>query len=193
MLRRYGFNTQPPEGGWKYNNENKGIPISFNTQPPEGGWSFLSCSEGLYPCFNTQPPEGGWNCPHLLSGIHKRFQHTAARRRLAVRGFPVLDLLLFQHTAARRRLAVVPFLTLQGCLFQHTAARRRLVVRCVCRQIFRRSFNTQPPEGGWSYLLPPAGGRRSFNTQPPEGGWAVKHKAAAHQVVSTHSRPKAAG
>ena len=39
----YGFNTQPPEGGW---------PIiyisitllrsSFNTQPPEGGWSGLN-------------------------------------------------------------------------------------------------------------------------------------------------------
>ena len=34
----------------------------------------------------------------------------------------------------------------------------------------------------------------SFNTQPPEGGWH-KNKKEVHtdEVVSTHSRPKAAG
>ena len=32
-----------------------------------------------------------------------------------------------------------------------------------------------------------------FNTQPPEGGWVESlHKGAAN-LVSTHSRPKAAG
>ena len=55
----------------------------FNTQPPEGGW--LRCTNPLcgWTGFNTQPPEGGWR----LSGCHystiTRFQHTAARRRLA--------------------------------------------------------------------------------------------------------------
>ena len=33
------------------------------------------------------------------------------------------------------------------------------------------SFNTQPPEGGWSVTLLSAGSSYSFNTQPPEGGW----------------------
>ena len=33
-----------------------------------------------------------------------------------------------------------------------------------------------------------------FNTQPPEGGWPGKVVVkAASKVVSTHSRPKAAG
>ena len=56
-------------------------------------------------------------------------------------------------------------------MFQHTAARRRLVLKSHW-QIERRSFNTQPPEGGWRihrafhFLL------GCFNTQPPEGGWA---------------------
>ena len=77
-------------------------------------------------------------------------------------------------------------------------------------------FNTQPPEGGWYcwrivYIL-----TYSFNTQPPEGGWILpvhektdshlfQHTAARRRlvtpyqggepyfVVSTHSRPKAAG
>ena len=32
-----------------------------------------------------------------------------------------------------------------------------------------------------------------FNTQPPEGGWAVDTFGFRTVVVSTHSRPKAAG
>ena len=57
-----------------------------------------------------------------------------------------------------------------------------------------KSFNTQPPEGGWDgcgHCLPRA---NRFNTQPPEGGWA-EYLAAQYKmsVVSTHSRPKAAG
>ena len=32
-----------------------------------------------------------------------------------------------------------------------------------------------------------------FNTQPPEGGWAAPYRRYRCRVVSTHSRPKAAG
>ena len=77
--------------------------------------------------------------------------------------------------------------------FQHTAARRRLgLPEALCS--FLHSFNTQPPEGGWLeqkiWEIP----LERFNTQPPEGGWLF----AGYQVdfavlVSTHSRPKAAG
>ena len=79
------------------------------------------------------------------------------------------------------------------------------------------SFNTQPPEGGWQnninagvtmdmfqhtaarrrldiYLYPSVSSIGSFNTQPPEGGWVdVKSDDLKKGVVSTHSRPKAAG
>ena len=77
-------------------------------------------------------------------------------------------------------------------------------------------FNTQPPEGGWDRRLPFSGCVGSFNTQPPEGGWEMylarivgyskfQHTAARRRlvagidtafdtkIVSTHSRPKAAG
>ena len=33
----------------------------------------------------------------------------------------------------------------------------------------------------------------SFNTQPPEGGWAFEIYIGLPTLVSTHSRPKAAG
>ena len=34
-----------------------------------------------------------------------------------------------------------------------------------------KSFNTQPPEGGWSWFVLVGQQRHGFNTQPPEGGW----------------------
>ena len=56
-------------------------------------------------------------------------------------------------------------------MFQHTAARRRL--------------------GQNDTLLIELSG---FNTQPPEGGWFVElEEPVEPTVVSTHSRPKAAG
>ena len=54
-------------------------------------------------------------------------------------------------------------------------------------------FNTQPPEGGWQGLIAVAVLIFGFNTQPPEGGWAVEVVRGYPQMVSTHSRPKAAG
>ena len=99
-------------------------------------------------------------------------------------------------------------------MFQHTAARRRLASSV---RIFSSgfSFNTQPPEGGWRCALPcrtatfgfntqpPEGGWRTnganpaqigcFNTQPPEGGWSHQCTSWMGCIVSTHSRPKAAG
>ena len=97
-------------------------------------------------------------------------------------------------------------------MFQHTAARRRLAVLSVLIQI-RLCFNTQPPEGGCyddlsveqqrlfqhtaarRRLHAPARQlrhRRRFNTQPPEGGCAHSFAKSQPEVVSTHSRPKAA-
>ena len=98
---KYGFNTQPPEGGWFHISQITFRRVSFNTQPPEGGWNHLAIvsrgragfqhtaarrrlgpkrilSNAAEICFNTQPPEGGWNVhiPELHSFF--LFQHTAA-------------------------------------------------------------------------------------------------------------------
>ena len=43
MLRHFGgFNTQPPEGGWKTWRKTEAAVGRFNTQPPEGGWKTAS-------------------------------------------------------------------------------------------------------------------------------------------------------
>ena len=100
------------------------------------------------------------------------FQHAAARRRLANPPCRHQSTKMFQHAAARRRLAKHRARK-PSCksTFQHAAARRRLAaVKIAFLSFF--SFNTQPPEGGW--LLAVAV-RRFVN------------------IVSTRSRPKAAG
>ena len=76
----------------------------FNTQPPEGGWKPPKRWRGKKISFNTQPPEGGWGIPKAQMNFLKEFQHTAARRRLAIGWLIALLANWFQHTAARRRL-----------------------------------------------------------------------------------------
>ena len=58
--------------------------ISFNTQPPEGGWPLKAAFSRPFGRFNTQPPEGGWVFKQAAGAIVDVFQHTAARRRLAM-------------------------------------------------------------------------------------------------------------
>ena len=106
------------------------IPVaykSFNTQPPEGGWHDRKFCDVQQICFNTQPPEGGWTTTRLTASCQNRFQHTAARRRLALSVRLLGQISVFQHTAARRRLGNVSSSRFAHLRFQHTAARRRLV------------------------------------------------------------------
>ena len=107
LWRARCFNTQPPEGGWHALDAQGGVNHGFNTQPPEGGWQRLSSDSYHHRqvsthsrpkaagwlalgrragmgSFNTQPPEGGWT-PFLTDRLgFITFQHTAARRRLAL-------------------------------------------------------------------------------------------------------------
>ena len=103
---------------------------------------------------------------------------------------------LFQHTAARRRLdsfTAEQVLRLQVSTHSRPKAAGRKLHR---RQDQSRSFNTQPPEGGWLLMrlrflgileFQHTAARRRlgardhrvvfivrFNTQPPEGGWSAK-------------------
>ena len=122
------------------------------------------------------------------------FQHTAARRRLDKQGSISEFCQKFQHTAARRRLGRFTSHQKKASLFQHTAARRRLVITTGTPCPQPSSFNTQPPEGGWSAPDALVTAVMGFNTQPPEGGWMdLQPDQCLLLHVSTHSRPKAAG
>ena len=127
------------------------------------------------------------------SPVQNLFQHTAARRRLAA-GERAEEQGEDVSTHSRPKAAGPSSLTRStSWTFQHTAARRRLARHRDTNGLDRR-FNTQPPEGGWKRLTQDALGRTGFNTQPPEGGWVdFRRLFALLGVVSTHSRPKAAG
>ena len=123
--------------------------------------------------------------------------------------------ILFQHTAARRRLAELNVTCeLIGDVSTHSRPKAAGILMMPWT-LSPKSFNTQPPEGGWGWAKhyqlaagvsthsrPKAAGsalkrsRRSFsgfNTQPPEGGWIIQVTTPFAKGVSTHSRPKAAG
>ena len=77
-------------------------------------------------------------------------------------------------------------------VFQHTAARRRLA-RWSVSNGRRSSFNTQPPEGGWTIAAFFAAiGAVSTHSRPKAAGDG-EPVSSKHLLVSTHSRPKAAG
>ena len=60
-IKRTGFNSQPPEGGWAGGLSNRKTSNSrFNSQPPEGGWKYSPGASKTSKGFNSQPPEGGW-------------------------------------------------------------------------------------------------------------------------------------
>ena len=126
---------------------------------------------------------------------------------------------LFQHTAARRRLAEISDTSSSFLICFNTQPPEggwRAIG--ISEGQKPKSFNTQPPEGGWSGIRVLASPHRAFqhtaarrrlvltqqysrdlqgcfNTQPPEGGWknALLFLPVVLRVVSTHSRPKAAG
>ena len=144
-------------------------PKGFNTQPPEGGWAALAdILKDLDVSTHSRPKAAG--------GISRLFQgktQVSTHSRPKAAGYGVscrFTVFRFQHTAARRRLGSSRMKGYRWLLFQHTAARRRLVKRN--QTVFSH---------------------KRFNTQPPEGGWTIRPHKTKRSVVSTHSRPKAAG
>ncbi len=74
--------------------------------------------------------------------------------------------------------------------FQHTAARRRLEQYVLIGVGVGGSFNTQPPEGGWTILHLGDFTDNRFNTQPPEGGWMVFIQFAHHSSCFNTQPPE---
>ena len=169
-----------------------GHHFGFNTQPPEGGWMSKRMFMTSPLMFQHTAARRRLDGSSLYFYKFKKFQHTAARRRLADKGFAYNPGRMFQHTAARRRLGqrgqcrcfVGGFNTQPpeggwGYLKFQVA--------------FIEGFNTQPPEGGWRFY------RRKCRNGWFQHTAARRRLAAAFNLVadklkvSTHSRPKAAG
>ena len=134
-------------GAWSHIRQ-KLVMVSTHSRPKAAGgstakWRFLIIR------FNTQPPEGGWSCSYCITVWIALFQHTAARRRLESYFYLQTKNLKFQHTAARRRLeAELTTPQRPTAVSTHSRPKAAGPTSDVLR-LHGRSFNTQPPEGGW--------------------------------------------
>ena len=111
-----------------------------------------------------------------MASTRSMFQHTAARRRLA-RFYPICSRnSRFNTQPPEGGWVVKKSSGLRPLGFQHTAARRRLD-RFIPNsfQISNVSTHSRPkaagPRAGFLFVQ-----FVSFNTQPPEGGWSLSQK-----------------
>ena len=147
--------------------------MRFNTQPPEGGWSVQTVWLCPVRGFNTQPPEGGWLKTDFVFRAQCLFQHAAARRRLVRVMSGIHRLSMFQHAAARRRLAL---LDKGGAISAHVSTRSRPKAAGFLKALYRcyKCVSTRSrPKAAGVYSRQPFRYKKSFNTQPPEGGWRL--------------------
>ena len=77
----------------------------------------------------------------------------------------------FQHTAARRRLGWTSTEWFFGDWFQHTAARRRLARNPSKKRTAKTVSTHSRPKAAGTIRQGSKIKTKSFNTQPPEGGW----------------------
>ena len=56
----WGFNTQPPEGGWFFSSITTPQDIVSTRSRPKAAGAEGRFAHPLRFGFNTQPPEGGW-------------------------------------------------------------------------------------------------------------------------------------
>ena len=166
----YGFNTQPPEGGWRTDHQDaRARAVSTHSHPKVAGKRVQKMVR--FACgFNTQPPEGGWKLFSVLKMKLRKFQHTATRRWLEVTytGFHVL----------------LSFNTQPPEGGWQTSA----------KMIDKEKVSTHShPKVAGLFVCILNNSRGSFNTQPPEGGWKFCDGVKLQDTVSTHSHPKVAG
>ena len=143
--------------------------VSTHSRPKAAGIATF-CKIQAQLCFNTQPPEGGWAFLPSLAFKLSEFQHTAARRRLALPIYSAIVSSSFNTQPPEGGWDL--FSTSRDSRLVSTHSRPKAAgPPWVERKHFFRRFNTQPPEGGWDGGMQGGGKNGGFNTQPPEGGW----------------------
>ena len=118
--------SRPKAAGGMYSGIGFVLTVSTHSRPKAAG-RCASSDAGFKFCFNSQPPEGGWASLEQRRMTNSTFQLTAARRRL-VEQISVVRLSITVSTHSRPKAA--------GCKKQNVLKPSK-------------SFNSQPPEGGW--------------------------------------------
>ena len=169
---RYGFNTQPPEGGWvkslchyaliqlfqhtaarrrldaaPYGKQVAKL-VSTHSRPKAAGHNMTADVLDSKVSTHSRPKAAGYLVARFRTGRYS-FNTQPPEGGWAGRKAKHSVCFRFQHTAARRRLGSETAWNWLSWAFQHTAARRRLGFNVKFRFIAPFCFNTQPPEGGW--------------------------------------------
>ena len=194
LCHGYGFNTQPPEGGWEQGDNSSPwvrfvsthsrpkaagnsprasgrlYVVSTHSRPKAAGSSLIFMAI-ISLCFNTQPPEGGW----VIIDIH---------------GY---NIALFQHTAARRRLAQRSNIHgLHHCVSTHSRPKAAGRDYWKDRALKAVSTHSRPKAAGSSQRAASGTSLVSTHSRPKAAG-VIAARVTDKGIVSTHSRPKAAG
>ena len=121
------------------------------------------------------------------------FQLTAARRRLVSVREKTLNL-SFVSTHSRPKAAGILACQKMGEPSVSTHSRPKAAGRRLIHPLKMLDVSTHSrPKAAGSKKQNALKRSKSFNSQPPEGGWTSRVVAMILDNVSTHSRPKAAG
>ena len=143
--------------------------------------------------FNTQPPEGGWIFRLFVEKNDERFNTQPPEGGWP--SFIIKTTFTYGFNTQPPEGGWSSLGNLLSCIsmFQHTAARRRLESKTLLLLPYP-CFNTQPPEGGWDGLDLSADNETIVSTHSrPKAAGENQPGPAQSRHVSTHSRPKAAG
>ncbi len=148
------------------------MPISFNSQPPEGGWlsGMLVANSVLTVSTHSRPKAAGPQCTG-----EDDYSYVSTHSRPKAAGLELGS--DFDHKAvsthSRPKAAGSPRIFYQRP---------------------QKSFNSQPPEGGWPHppLIPAPTHRFQLTAARRRLGPLIDYTQPV-PAVSTHSRPKAAG
>ena len=165
----------------------------FNTQPPEGGWRSSESQIHRDRQFQHTAARRRLGKSCLSSLVSVMFQHTAARRRLALPPV-VMSCLKNVSTHSRPKAAGwrERYVKAHRRVSTHSRPKAAGSRRAWPSASTAVSTHSRPKAAGTA-PKPFATVLLGFNTQPPEGGWSSLHIRRCRLPVSTHSRPKAAG
>ena len=145
--------------------------VGFNSQPPEGGWRPHDVYEDAFNVStHSRPKAAGRRVDDAAAWFE--FQLTAARRRLETNVVQPPKIIVVSTHSRPKAAGFEENACTATERFQLTAARRRLETGRLFRRPFTWSFNSQPPEGGWHKANNTIFWPDGFNSQPPEGGLA---------------------
>ena len=188
------FNTQPPEGGWlRAAAPCPRVPVSTHSRPkaagrhpdaprparrvsthsrPKAAGFCCPPAPALGGRFNTQPPEGGWLEGEITwNSVYPVSTHSRPKAAGTHNVRQRFDFICFNTQPPEGGWLNIKHKLPIHLMFQHTAARRRLGLCGMC-----------------------SAAKTAFQHTAARRRLAEKEAAAAKaELVSTHSRPKAAG